>query len=94
MLHSLLDFSNVPASQNGRLEWAKIMNSIIEHSKFNDDMDQINKQQTTNEKMVTQDPSVSIIEYMAGYIVRKVTKWTKCYDCIQSLQIPSNNKDH
>lgn len=93
MLHSLFDFSNIPTSQTGRLEWTKIMDSIIEHDKPNDDMDQMNKQ-IANKEMATQSPSLSIIEYMAGYVVQKAGNWTKRDDCIQSLRASPNHKDH
>jgi hypothetical protein len=60
MIHSLLHFSNIPTSQAGRLEWTKIMDSIIEHSGTPDDaVDQMNQLQIANEEMATQDPSLS-----------------------------------
>ncbi|KYN09538.1 hypothetical protein ALC57_18357 [Trachymyrmex cornetzi] len=92
MISSLLHFSNIPTSETGRLEWRKIIDSIIEHSDKPDDaMNQI----ITNSEQRNGNARSFFFHYrIHGYIVRKARKWTRCDDCIQSLSASPSCKNY
>lgn len=84
MIRALLKFDDLSQTADGRKEWEKIMDSVIESGNCKDLI-------ATNGTAIATDHGTTVIlhtlmAYMAGYVVRKASKWTKCRNCVESVQ--------
>ncbi|XP_066590533.1 uncharacterized protein [Prorops nasuta] len=88
-LTALLTAVNNSKTSKAHEEYTLILDDIIENKTYMADVrnpliDEVNNntQWSTNYN----DTSKYILSYMAGYIVRKSKRWTKCGECMGSLQ--------